>query len=475
MKKPSDRPLSEEGLRDRLMGLGEKATRKSYYPQLLKQLDELERQREELVEKNRVMTEILLDLDRERRRATESEAKLSKIFRSSSQLIAVLTLADARFMEISDSWISFLGRLRDEIIGRSMNDLGLWGSPGEWGHILEGLQAEGEIQGMEIQLRRPSAETFYGLLSVTPMELDRVQCVVMEITDITARKRAEEERLELERRLLHHQKLESLGMLAGGIAHDFNNLLMAIQGNLELAMYGSSHIPSVEARLHRAIGATQRAAELVKQILTCSGESPTRFAPVQVNDLVAENMKLLEAGMLSNITLQFHPDGDVPVIRADAGQLQQILINLVLNGCEAIGDAVGRVTVSTGRMECSDGYLKQSRLDEKPEAGHFLFIEVSDTGSGMGESTLKRIFDPFFTTKFIGRGLGMSAVLGIIRNHRGAIIIESARDCGTTVRVLLPLPRSSHPGEASYSSIHLHRPRGTDDRSLDRPRGERNR
>jgi signal transduction histidine kinase len=133
------------------------------------------------------------------------------------------------------------------------------------------------------------------------------------------------------------------------------------------------------------------------------------------------------------------------------------------------------VTVSTGRTECSDGYLKQSRLDEKPEAGHFLFIEVADTGSGMGESTLNRIFDPFFTTKFIGRGLGMSAVLGIIRKHRGAIIIKSARDHGTTVRVLLPLPADPHPVEAPYSSIHRHRPHGTDDQSPYPPRGERNR
>jgi PAS domain S-box-containing protein len=452
MKEPSDRFPSHGSLRDRLLGLGEKATRKSYYPQLLRQLDELERQREELVEKNRVMTQILLDLDRERQRATESEAKLSKIFRSSSQLIAVLTLADARFMEISDSWMSFLGRRREEIIGQSMNDLGLWDSLKEWERILDDLHAEGEIQGMEIQLCRPSGETFHGLLSVTPMELDRAQCVVMEITDITARKRAEEERLELERRLLHHQKIESLGMLAGGIAHDFNNLLMAIQGNVELAMVDSSHIPSVEGRLHRAIAATQRAAELVKQILTCSGESPSRLAPVQVNQLVEENMHLLQAGMLSNITLQFHPARDLPVIQADVGQMQQVLMNLVLNGCEAIGDEVGTVTVSTGWMECSDGYLKQSRLDEKPDAGPFLFIEVSDTGTGMGESTLNRIFDPFFTTKFIGRGLGMSAVLGIVRNHRGAIIIESATDQGTTVRVLFPLSGNPHPARAPWHS-----------------------
>jgi signal transduction histidine kinase len=269
----------------------------------------------------------------------------------------------------------------------------------------------------------------------------------MEIADITVRKRAEEERLELERRLLHHQKIESLGMMAGGIAHDFNNILMAIQGNLELAMHDSSHMPSVEGRLHRAIGATQRAAELVRQILTCSGESPPRFAPVDVNRLLEENMELVQAAMLRNVTLRLCRAPDLPVIPADAGQMRHILMNLVLNGCEAIGDEVGMVTVSTGWMECTEGYLKQSRLDEKPQAGRFLFIEVSDSGSGMGESTLNRIFDPYFTTKCVGRGLGMSAVLGIVRNHRGAIVIESATDHGTTVRVLLPLPRNSRPGE----------------------------
>ncbi len=445
MKRHSDQIPASEDLRDRLMGLGERATRKSYYPQLLRQLDELERQREQLVEKNRVMSEILRDLDRERQRATESEAKLSKIFRSSSQLIAVLTLADARFMEVSDSWMSFLNCDREEVIGRSMSDLGLWDSPDTWNHMLNVIQAQGEIQGMEIQICRPSGGLFFGLLSITPIELDRVHCMVMEITDITARKRAEEERLELERRLLHHQKLESLGMLAGGIAHDFNNLLMAIQGNLELALSDISHIPSAEGRLYRAIGATRRAADLVRQILTCSGESHSEFARVDINQLLKENMDLLRAGMLSNITLQFHPARDLPAIRADAGQIQQILMNLVINGCEAVGDEIGTVAVSTGKMECSEGYLRRSRLEEKPAAGPFLFFEVADSGSGMGKATLDRIFDPFFTTKFVGRGLGMSAVMGIVRNHKGAIIIESTMNHGTTVRVLLPVPEDSRP------------------------------
>ncbi len=447
MKKHSDRIPPDADLRNRLMGLGEKATRKSYYPQLLRQLDELERQREELVEKNRIMSEILRDLDRERQRATESEAKLSKIFRSSSQLLAVLTLADARFMEISDSWVSFLRCGRGEVIGRSMNDLGLWDSPETWNHLLDVIQARGEIQGMEIQICRPSGGIFFGLLSITPIELERVQCMVMEITDITARKRAEEERLELERKLLHHQKLESLGMLAGGIAHDFNNLLMAIQGNLELALFDTSHTLSVQGRLHRAIGATRRAADLVRQILTCSGESPSEFARIDINQLLKENMDLLRTGMLSNITLQFHPARELPPIHADAAQIQQILMNLVINGSEALGNEIGTVAVSTGRMECSEGYLSQSRLEEKPAAGPYLFIEVADSGSGMGKATLDRIFDPFFTTKFIGRGLGMSAVLGIVRKHKGAIIIESTMNHGTSVRVLLPLPEDSRTKE----------------------------
>lgn len=441
MNKSSDKPPSSNALLNKLIGLEEKSTRKSYYPQLRQQLDELVRQREALQNKNRIMIEILRDLDTQTKRAQESEAKLAKVFRATSQLIAVLTLAEARFIEISDSWMTFLGAGREEIIGRTMTQLGLWVSPDEWDRVLHRLQREGEIHGMAVNLCRPSGEVFFGLLSVTTIELDQVQSMVVEITDITALKRAEQEQLDMERRLLHTQKLESLGVLAGGIAHDFNNILMAIQGNLELALMEVDLFPSVGKRLDQAIHACGRAAELIKQILAYSGKAHFIFERVDINRLLKENIDLYKAAMGRGVTLTMQPAAHLPTIEGDPAQIQQLILNLLTNAAEAIGENMGTVTLSTGRIECDEGAFERSRLQEKPRPGPYCFIEVSDTGTGMDEHTLNRVFEPFFTTRFTGRGLGMSAVLGIVRKHEGAIFIESEAGRGTTVRVLLPLPQ----------------------------------
>jgi len=258
------------------------------------------------------------------------------------------------------------------------------------------------------------------------------------ISNITERKRLEEERLEMERRLLHAQRLESLGIMAGGIAHDFNNLLMVILGNLEmtlLALPPSSRIyPFIEASL----SATTRAADITRQMLAYSGKGGFMLKPLDITLLVKAMKAMLKTSISKTVVFRRDLSPLLPSVMADAGQMQQVVLNLIINASEAIGEKTGVVILRTGVLDCDDVYLGHSRLEEKPPPGRFAFIEVSDTGCGMDEETQYRLFDPFFTTKFPGRGLGMSALLGIVRGHKGAIMVDSEVGKETTIRVLFP-------------------------------------
>jgi signal transduction histidine kinase len=252
------------------------------------------------------------------------------------------------------------------------------------------------------------------------------------------RDRSEKERLELERRLLHAQKLESLGILAGGIAHDFNNLLMAIQGNLDLALGNLSPVAPARVNIEQSVQAARRATDLTRQMLAYSGKGKFLVRAMDLSELVEENAHLLRASIARTVSLDLHLEPALPPIEADAGQLQQVVMNLITNASEAIGDSPGKITVTTGVQECDGECLKHNRTEAVPPAGRFVFLEVSDTGCGMGELTRQRLFDPFFSTKATGRGLGMSALLGIVRGHRGALFVDSDVGRGSTVRVLFP-------------------------------------
>jgi PAS domain S-box-containing protein len=261
--------------------------------------------------------------------------------------------------------------------------------------------------------------------------------------DMTDRKRAEEERLEMERRLLHAQKLESMGVLAGGIAHDFNNLLLAISGNLELAQLklpqaGGSETASAMF-LSRALSAVQTATGLAHQMLAYSGRGTFQLRAVNLSALVQENTDLLRAAIAHNRELTLQLAADLLPIQADPSQVQQVIMNLITNAAEAMGEQGGQITLTTGVCACDARFLAASRGLEKPPPGRYAYVQVEDNGCGMSADVQQRLFDPFFTTKVTGRGLGMAAVLGIIRSHHGAILVHSTPGAGTTVQVLFPL------------------------------------
>ena len=257
-------------------------------------------------------------------------------------------------------------------------------------------------------------------------------------TDITERKRAEEERLKMEQQMLHAQKLESLGVLAGGIAHDFNNILTAIVGNADLALMRLSPESPVLDNLHNIEKAAARAADLAKQMLAYSGKGKFVVEPLDMNHLLEEMIHMLEVSISKKAVLRLNLAPSLPQVEADATQMRQIIMNLVINASEAIGEKSGIIAITTGCMDCDRRYLSDIWLAESLNEGLYIYLEIADTGCGMDKGTMSRIFDPFFTTKFTGRGLGMAAVLGIIKGHNGAIKIYSEAGKGSTFKTLLP-------------------------------------
>lgn len=272
--------------------------------------------------------------------------------------------------------------------------------------------------------------------------------------DITERRQAEEDRRQMAEQIQHTQKLESLGVLAGGIAHDFNNLLMVILGHADIAMTKISPVSPLHDNLKAIETTSQRAAELCKQMLAYSGKGQFIIQPIDLRELIEEMAHMLHVSISKKITLHYQFGDHTPSIEGDASQIRQVLMNLIINASEAIGDNQGVITVSTGWMDCDRNSLKETWLDEQLPGGRYVVIEVTDTGCGMDRETVSRIFDPFFTTKFTGRGLGLAAVLGIVRGHKGTVTISSQPGKGTTFKVLFPsLKRSeSVPDKVPISS-----------------------
>ena len=258
------------------------------------------------------------------------------------------------------------------------------------------------------------------------------------LRDSTERVRTEVARRQWEAQLQHTQRLESLGVLAGGIAHDFNNLLAGILGSAELALLRLPQDAPARPEVEQIVTATHRAADLTGQMLAYSGRGTFRVQPVLLSALIREMEPLLRASLRKTCALEFHLGESLPAIEADATQLRQVLLNLVLNAGEAIGDAAGVVTARVAVRECDRAYLAGGVLDAKLPEGPYVALEVTDTGCGMSGETQAKMFEPFFTTKFTGRGLGLAAVLGIVRGHRGTIRVTSEPGRGTQIEVLFP-------------------------------------
>lgn len=269
---------------------------------------------------------------------------------------------------------------------------------------------------------------------------------VLVVRDVTEQKHAEAENREKEEALRQAQKLESIGVLAGGIAHDFNNLLTGIMGNAGLArravLAGESE--RAAAMLQDVLTASARAADLTRQLLAYAGKGRFIIQPVDLCELITEVSTLIRSSISKKITLVLDVPDECPLVEGDRTQLQQLVMNLVINGGEAIGDEGGTLVVRL-RAEHFTERRGRPRAEGFPIVpGEYVRVDVTDSGAGMDGETRDRIFEPFFTTKFLGRGLGLSAALGTVRGHRGAIGVRSEPGQGTTFTVLLPVLHQAH-------------------------------
>ncbi|MEO7361723.1 MAG: response regulator [Gemmatimonadaceae bacterium] len=260
-------------------------------------------------------------------------------------------------------------------------------------------------------------------------------------TDLTERRRLAQERDAFERKMQDTQKLESLGVLAGGIAHDFNNLLTGVLGNASLAMSDVAPESRTYTYLTEINDAAMRAAELCRQMLAYSGRGRFVVTRTSLNPIIEQTVQLLQLSINKNAGLRFQLDTRLPPVEVDATQVRQVIMNLVINASEAMGDKGGVITIGTGVTRVDAEYLRSARLAPDIEPGAYVHLEVSDTGVGMSPDVQARIFEPFYTTKFTGRGLGLAAVLGIIRGHRGTLKVYSELHRGSTFKLLFPSVR----------------------------------
>ncbi len=308
------------------------------------------------------------------------------------------------------------------------------------------------VHRFEWMHRRLSGEDFPVEVTLIPIPLGGKDILFTSWRDITDRKKAEQDRLQLERQMLHAQKLESLGVLAGGIAHDFNNLLTAILANLNLAEAGVPEDSPVAARLRATEGAALKAAELTRQMLAYSGKGRFVVRPHDLNLVVREVTDLVKVSIAKKANLHFSLEEDLPLVEADEAQLQQVILNLVTNASDALGDREGEIRVTTCARTLDETFISATFPGQGLVPGLYAVLEVGDTGVGMTPEVLARIFDPFFTTKPTGHGLGLSAIQGILRGHRAGLKVYSEPGRGTSFQVYLPATSAPRPQAALVHS-----------------------
>lgn len=248
--------------------------------------------------------------------------------------------------------------------------------------------------------------------------------------------------------------MESLGILAGGIAHDFNNLLVAMLGQATLAQAYLAEHDRAYAHVNKVVQAAEQAAGLTRQLLAYSGGGYFTSQLVQLNRLIQESLDLLKVALPKQIVLEFDLADGLPLIEADTGQLQQVLMNLLINAAEAMGDRAGRICIHTAVRHITEkDHIFWRYTDQPLPTGDYISLRVEDDGEGMEPGNIVKIFDPFFTTKFTGRGLGLAAVLGIVRSHRGGLHVSSQPEAGTVFELLLPISTETELIESSELEV----------------------
>jgi PAS domain S-box-containing protein len=386
----------------------------------------------------------------------KSEARFRQLFEDAGD--AVL-LVGPRGIEVANLAAErLLGRAFEDLKGLGPEELSPRRQPDGRDSarlIAEALQELREGRGvlMEWTFLRPDGTEVPTQMNLSVLrggEVGRVQAIVR---DLTATKQVEAEKAALERQLFQAQKMESLGVLAGGIAHDFNNLLMGVLGHASLAL---DQLPE-EHPLRRNLTAIQRAgekaADLTRQMLAYSGRGQFLVQQLHLNQQVEEMTQLLGVSLPKSVHLELSLDPSIASLAADGAQIQQVIMNLVINAAEAIGEAPGQIRIATGTEELEAEDLVEMVLGHGAKPGPFVYLEVKDSGCGMDQGTQARIFEPFFTTKFTGRGLGLAALAGIVRGHGGVLRVRSLPGVGTEFRVYFPAQSAAPTAQEAANGV----------------------
>jgi len=394
---------------------------------------ELHRYREEL---ETLVAERTTELQARNKALRESEERLHSLFEGIDDAVLVHDF-DGRILDCNSAACRRLKYSREELLAMRTTDIDSAEFAEGFKSRIKSQTREGTLRCEGVHLDKDGNKIAVDV-GTRVIDFQGETAVLAVIRDMTVIKRAEEDRLHLEQQVQHTQKLESLGLLAGGIAHDFNNLLQGVLGGAELA---TDHVPPTSPAyddLQDIQQAAKKATDLCRQMLAYAGKGRFVVEPINLNGVIRDISGLLETTVSKKVQLLLHLKEELPAVVADASQLTQIMMNLVANASEACEDDNGVVSVTTNTMHCSEEYIHDTYTDSNLRAGPCVSLEVSDTGCGMDEETIERMFDPFFTTKFAGRGLGLAAVLGIVRGHGGAIRVYSEPGRGSTFKILFP-------------------------------------
>ena len=366
----------------------------------------------------------------------EDEARFRLFFERSSDAILLLDTATNQFVQYNAATLEMLRCTREELASLHPSVLSPTLQPDGQDSFIEANQmiataVERGSHRFEWTHCSPHREAFPVEVVLTPVTEGDSPMLMVVWRDITERRRTE----EAQRRT---QKLESLGLLAGGIAHDFNNLLTAMTNNLALARVELPRgCPALEYLEHME-AAAQKAAHLTRQMLAYSGQGTFTVAPMDLGGGVREMADLLAASVPKGVRLVYELQAGLPPVNADSAQLEQVIMNLVINAAESIANGPGTITLSTALVNLDHGQITRDFDGQELHAGPHLQLRVKDTGSGMAPPVKARMFDPFFSTKKSGRGLGLSALLGIVKAHKGGVAVETAEGDGTSFSIFLP-------------------------------------
>ena len=418
---------------DRLLGMVGLANREGgYSPEIVQYLQPL------LTTCSAILRSYQLELDRQNLARRETE-----LFGILEQSLHELYIIDGETFQYR--WVNRGGR---DNLGYSMASLQEL-TPAD---VLHGLTRHSfetiarrlldgtiETSTFESEHRRRDGTTYPVEVCLSLTDLAQPRCLVAFVLDRTERIEAEAERAQLEQQVRQAQKLESLGILAGGIAHDFNNLLVGVLGNAGDALLEVSRDSPVRESLEQIERSAIRASDLTRQMLAYAGKGSLEMQPLNLSTVVSEMGELLAASIGKNVDLRFALPDEPASVRGDPSQLRQIVLNLITNASDAIGDDPGTIEVKTGVVALRQRDLSELFFGDGLRPSTFAYVEVRDSGCGMDSQTMARMFDPFFTTKETGHGLGMAAVLGIVRGHAGGLDLESEPGQGTRIRVVFPI------------------------------------